>query len=179
MNSGSRRCWDAGAALSRLVRSRARKEAGSSQRDLKTIFDIEAVTMANLIPWGSKTTEAFHEPRSCRPCPVAARHGIRGCAQRQVIAKLNPKLLIVPLSVERAGRWTASEIGVSMARRRTVVLTIITTERAFTFILRCSREADQPSNLLRHPAAVRKSRKRIVHGVSEVLGSLCAFSLPG
>lgn len=135
-------------------------------------LDLEAVTMANFIPWGSSTMTAFLTQLGARqPALLQAALRFADALNEDIVKSLRPKLLVVPFSLARI----PGVGGVAKATATNLVPHHIKlVGRCFTFhTARCRRAGrNVPVLYVPHPASLRLShtdRKRVVRGMTEVL----------
>lgn len=135
-------------------------------------LDLDAVAMANFIPWGSQTMKAFLTKLGGRhPALLQAVLRFADALNEDIVKSLRPKLLVVPLSLAR----TPGVGGVSKATATEVAPHHIKLDsRRFTFHTALCQRAGRavPVLYVPHPASLRLSqtdRKRVVRGMTDVL----------
>jgi hypothetical protein len=147
------------------------------QRLISRIARPKWVAMANVIPWGSKTTDDLVRRLGSANLPLLKRIlEFADDLNIEIVHALRPRLMVVPLSFARSRQLEAvrgtglSTSQVTGGRNHAIVLP----EGNFTFYTgHCRRgNVNVRTVFLRHPASLRvstESKKRVVDGVARVL----------
>jgi hypothetical protein len=147
------------------------------QRLIARIARPKWVAMANVIPWGSKSTEDLIGRLGETNSPLLKRIlEFADDLNIEIVKALSPRLMVVPLSLARSRRLCAVRpwgLALSQAidsKSHTMVLP----EGNFMFYTAyCPRgNLDVRAVFLRHPASLRlsgESKKRVVAGVARAL----------
>jgi hypothetical protein len=136
------------------------------------VFDLDAVAMANFIPWGSRTMEALlSELGNEDPAVLRAVLRFADGLNEQIVKALRPRVVVVPFSLARnseigdLAKVSASEVsahGIKLANTRFKFYTGV-----------CQRAGlSVPVLYVPHPASLRlreNDKRRVVGGMAEVL----------
>ena len=142
---------------------------------LAAIFDLEAITMANFIPWGSQNADALADGLdSVDPDLLRDVVGFADTLNEEIVKTLRPRLLVVPLSLGRHKRLAPKSIALASAKD-VRPHHVATPEGRVTFYTgTCERSgATIPTVYARHPSSLQlsvESRKRLGGRMVSVLG---------
>jgi hypothetical protein len=138
------------------------------------VYDLDAVTMANFIPWGSQNADALLKGIGLvDPSLLKEMLAFADELNVEIVRALRPKLLVVPFSLGRNERLAPR--GLSMKSARDIrPHHLPTTEGRVTFYTGvCARGGSSvPAVYVRHPSSLQlsvESRRRLVDKMVRVL----------
>jgi hypothetical protein len=172
--------WDASGAASPDFNPLERPKGNwRVYRDLLArVGNVQNVAMANVVPWGSQSIDAFIAGVSARDRGLLARAlAFADDLNIQVVRALRPRIIVVPLSLgrNRSVSRVGSLAGLTLKHAKDVEAhTLRLANGRFNYFSGlCSRgNLTVPTLFLRHPASLRLARGesgRIVDAVARVL----------
>ena len=144
----------------------------------QTFGSLDAVTMANCLPWGSRTTREFIDTLGERnPALLKRALGFADELNAEIVAVLNPKLMLVPFSFGRDSQIDrVYGLGVAMSRATDLREHQVGTQEGPTFRFYvgtcCRGRIAVPTVYLPHPASLRPRKedtRRLVSALARAL----------